>query len=262
MSYRRLPSFRDLVVPDNLAERDQWLLWRYEGRNGRATKVPYSVRGCRADNTNPRDWTSFDVARTAWRQHGEQYAGLGFVFSKSDPFVGIDVDDSLDPEGKIKSWARGVVHRFADTYTEISPSGSGLKIWAGGSLPRNLAGIKIEDGQIEIYDHARFFAVTGRVFNGAPLEIEDYSADLLLLYERLTEGRKRCRFQPLESGRIPYGQQHNTLISLLGTLRARRVCDEAIEACLQAINAHQCERPGPREHISRMVRSSRRWPTP
>jgi hypothetical protein len=115
------------------------------------------------------------------------------------------------------------------------------------------------DGQIEIYDHARFFAVTGRVFCGAPLEIEDHSADLLLLYERLTEGRKRRQLQPFESGQIPYGRQHNTLISFLGTLRARRVCEEAIEACLQAINAHQCERPGAREHISRMIRSSRTW---
>jgi hypothetical protein len=65
MSYPRLQWFRNLVVPDDLADRDQWLLWRYEGRNERATKVPYSVRGCRADNTNPRDWTSFDVALTA-----------------------------------------------------------------------------------------------------------------------------------------------------------------------------------------------------
>jgi primase-polymerase (primpol)-like protein len=259
MSYPRLPSFRELVVPDDLAERDQWLLWRYEGRNGRATKVPYSVRGCRANSTEPRDWTSFDAALTTWRQHERRYAGVGFVFSRNDPFAGIDVDDSLDAEGNIKPWARGLVDRFADTYTEISPSGSGLKIWAGGSLPANLAAIKIGDGQIEIYDHARFFAVTGRVFRGSPLAIEDHSADLRLLYEQLAGGRKRCLLQPLESGRIPYGQQHSTLISLLGTLRARRVCDEAIEACLQAINARQCERPGPREHISRMVRSSRTW---
>jgi len=31
----------EIVVPDDLGERDQWVLWRYEERNGRATKVPY-----------------------------------------------------------------------------------------------------------------------------------------------------------------------------------------------------------------------------
>jgi hypothetical protein len=42
-------------------------------------------------------------------------------------------------------------------------------------------------------------------------------------------------------------------------LRARLVCDEAILACLLAVNAHQCERPGPAENIARIVRSTRAW---
>lgn len=252
----RLPGLR---IPDDLIEFDQWLLWRYEERNGKSTKVPYSVRGHRADTTNPHDWAPFDAAHASLRSSEKLYSGLGFVFSKGDPFAGIDLDDSLDAGGNVKSWAQGVVERFADTYTEISPSGTGLKIWARGSLPTNLPGVRAGDGQIEMYDHARYFAVTGRAFRGAPLEVEDHSADLLALHARLTGVRKGWQLRPLAGGRIPYGQQHNTLVSILGTLRARRVCEEAIEACLQAINERQCERPGPREHISRMVRSSRNW---
>ena len=89
------------------------------------------------------------------------------------------------------------------------------------------------------------------------------SPDVLMLYDRLI-GRKvkTWPLQPLRGGRIPYGPQHNTLVSLAGTLRARNVCDEAIEACLQIVNESQCthgERPGPRVHISEIVRSSRRW---
>jgi len=49
------------------------------------------------------------------------------------------------------------------------------------------------------------------------------------------------------------------LVSIAGTLRRRRICDEEIEACLQAINKIQCERPGQPEHIARIVQSSRRW---
>jgi hypothetical protein len=152
------------------------------------------------------------------------------------------------------------VERFSDTYMETSPSGAGLKIWVRGGVPANLAGVSIGDGQIEIYDHARYFAVTGRVFRGAPLEVEDHADDVRALYYHLTRGRvSRWPLPLLRGGRIPYGQQHSTLVSIAGTLRARFVCDEAIEACLQVINTRQCERPGPPENIARIVRSSRRW---
>ena len=100
-------------------------------------------------------------------QLGGWYAGPGFVFSADDPFCGIDLDDCLDAEGTLKPWARGIVERFSDTYMEISPSGSGLKIWVRGAVPANLAGVSVGDGQIETYDHARYFAVTGRIFRGA-----------------------------------------------------------------------------------------------
>jgi hypothetical protein len=246
-------------LPDDLTERDQWVLWSYAKVNGRLTKVPYRVGGGAADITDPRTWATYEEALNVWRRNRQRYAGLGFVFSKGDPFVGLDLDDSLNEQGHVKAWARGIVERFADTYTEVSPGGAGLKIWARGSLPRNLPGVKVVDGQIELYDHARYFTVTGRAFRGSPLEIEDHASDLVALYERLSAGRKGWRLQPCERGRIPYGQQHNTLVSFCGTLRARGVCEEAIEACLQIVNEQQCEKPGPRANVTRIVKSSRRW---
>ena len=76
----------------------------------------------------------------------------------------------------------------------------------------------------------------------------------------LTKNRQHTwPLQPLQGGRIPYGKQHSTLVSIAGTLRARRVCEEAIEACLQLINEKQCERPGPPAEDRRIVQSSRRW---
>lgn len=249
----------DFRVPDSLAERDQWVLWRFENRNGRPTKVPYQTNGERADSTNRRTWTTFENAWNARGRYRLRYAGVGFVFAKEDGFAGIDLDASLDETGALKPWAHRIVEQFGDTYMEISPSGRGLKIWAYGALPANLPGVPVGDGAIELYDHARYFAVTGRVFRGAPIQVEDHSTDLLALYERLTGGRKGWALQPLECGRIPHGQQHSTLVSIAGTLRARRVCDEAIEACLQIVNARQCQQPGLQKNISRIVRSTRRW---
>ena len=259
MTTPKATSIPHLSVPDDLSELDQWVLWRYEDREGRPTKVPYQISGKRADSTDPQTWTTFEEALGGWRRNPRRYAGVGFVFFSEDRFVGIDLDDALDGQGDLKDWARGIVGRFSDTYMEISPSGLGLKIWARGSLPANLPGAAVGDGQIEMYDHARYFAVTGRAFRGAPLQVEDHGSDLLALYDRLTAGRKGWSLQPLPNGLIPHGQQHNTLVSICGTLRAREVCDEAIEACLQVVNEKQCEKPGPRDNVTRIVRSSRRW---
>jgi putative DNA primase/helicase len=198
-------STPNCYVPDDLTERDQWLLWRYESRNGKPTKVPYQLTGKAADITNPRTWAPFEEVRNKWRRNPQQYAGLGFVFSKEDPFAGIDLDDSLDEQGHPKAWACGIVERFGDTYSEISPSGQGLKIWARGALPSNLAGVPVADGAIELYDHARYFAVTGRAFRGAPLQIEEHQGDLVVLYQHLTAARKGWPVQPLPGGYIPYG---------------------------------------------------------
>jgi hypothetical protein len=250
-------SIADFRVPDDLTERDQWVLWRYESRQDKYTKVPYQTN----DSTNPATWSTFEEALNAWHRYRERYTGLGFVFSGKDSLVGIDLDDSLDEQGDVKQWARGIIERFGDTYMETSPSRQGLKIWARGSLPANLPGVKVGDGAIELYDHARYFAVTGWTFRGAPLQIEDHASDLLLLYDRLNAGKKGWPLKPMAGGQIPHGRQHNTLVSLCGTLRIRGVCEEAIEACLQIVNARQCERPGLTEDIARIVRSSRKWGT-
>jgi primase-polymerase (primpol)-like protein len=249
-----------MQVPDDLRELDQWLLWRMETVNSRKTKVPYSVRGYKASSTDPRTWAPFDVALTALHKSPQRYAGLGFVFVKGGGLAGIDLDDCLDSGGDVKKWASGVVERFFDSYMEISPSGRGLKIWARGSIPGNLAKVTVEDGGIEIYDHARYFTFTGQRFRGAPLQVDEHAADLRALYEHLHGSRQNHGGRTLIDGvLIPHGRQHSTLVSICGTLRRRGLCDEAIEACLQIVNARQCEKPGPAENIRRIVRSSRRW---
>ena len=255
-----VPSLaNDLHVPDDLTELNRWGLWRYQARNRKPTKVPYQVDGRHADSTNVRTWTTFDDVVRCWSRYREQYAGLGFAFFREDGLCGIDLDDALNENNDLKPWARGIVERFNDTYMEISPGGRGLKIWARGCVPSNLPGVRVGDGQIEMYDHARYFTVTGRVFRGAPLQVENHADDLLLMYDRLTSPRKKWPLRPLPGGRIPHGRQHNTLVSLCGTLRSRGVCEEAIEQCLQIVNAKQCERPGLRENVTRIVRSTRGW---
>jgi primase-polymerase (primpol)-like protein len=55
------------------------------------------------------------------------------------------------------------------TYGEISPSGQGVKFIAKGKLPgksgTRRSGIGPDGtGALEVYDHGRFFTITGDVF--------------------------------------------------------------------------------------------------
>jgi hypothetical protein len=71
-------------VPDDLAERDQWMLWSYVTMKGKPTKVPYNVAGKAADITDPRSWSTYQEAASALCRNRKRYAGLGFVFCKQD----------------------------------------------------------------------------------------------------------------------------------------------------------------------------------
>src|SRR5947209_18741785 len=91
-----------IIAPDDLTERDQWVLWRYEARNGKPTKVPYQVNARKASSTDPSTWTTFEAALDSLRQVADQFDGIGFVFTPEDPYCGIDLDDCIDDGGNIK----------------------------------------------------------------------------------------------------------------------------------------------------------------
>jgi putative DNA primase/helicase len=178
------------VVPTQLTERNQWVLWRYEGRNGKATKVPYQVSGRRAKADEPETWNTFEAVNCVWTEKPDRYDGIGFVFSESDPYVGIDLDNCLDESGNPKTWVRALIERFSDTYHEISPSGRGLKIWAGGMLNGPGRRVPYHDGWIEAYDRGRFFTVTGRrLAPSTPLRIEEHQLEISKLYSLIAAGR-------------------------------------------------------------------------
>jgi primase-polymerase (primpol)-like protein len=106
-----------------------------------------------------------------------RWSGIGFVFSPIAPFFGIDLDQCLDAEGKLKPWAQPIMARFSDSYAEISPSGLGIKIWAKGRLPGGGTAFRMGDGRVEIYDRARYFTVTGNLWPRQTLNIEEHQAD-------------------------------------------------------------------------------------
>jgi len=144
-------------IPEELKELNQWVSWRYEGRDDKLTKVPYTPQGRRASSTDPTTWSAFSEALGASQDHD----GIGFVFSEDDPYAGIDLDECRDPyTGNVERRAAETLKRVGpDAYTEISPSGFGIHIIVRASV----RGGGMRRGNIEMYSRGRFFTITGRV---------------------------------------------------------------------------------------------------
>jgi primase-polymerase (primpol)-like protein len=243
-------------IPDELTALPQWLIWRYETRQGKPTKAPYTTMGYRACVVNPEHWSTFEFALAAAAR--PKFAdGIGFVFTGADPFCGIDLDNCYPSDAaECAPWAQGILERFSDTYSEVSPSGAGVKIWCRAKAPR-CGRWGVEDGAIEVYDHSRFFTCTGR--SAGILVVTDHQRDIERLVGNLDEDRGATLSRPIPDV-IPQGQRHNALVSLAGSMWKRGMCAEAIEAALMTTNQRQCDPPYEPEHISKIVASMQRWP--
>jgi hypothetical protein len=169
------------TIPADLIVRNRWVTWTYEAdpqRPDRPRKVPKNARtGRNASTTNAATWTDYATAAAA--AAARQHAGVGFVFVADDDLVGIDLDDCINDDGELTTWAAEIVAAM-DSYTEISPSGRGLKIWIYGTLTDN-----VRTPSIEIYQHGRYFTVTGRAWPGTPNTVRGAHRALDALVARL-----------------------------------------------------------------------------
>ena len=112
--------------------------------------------------------------------------GIGFVFTESDSYSGVDIDNCRDPEtGRIADWASRII-RLLDSYTEISPSRTGVHIIVRGKLPAGKGNqVALHGGKLEMFSQARYFTITGVQVDCTPGEILDRQAELTALHEEL-----------------------------------------------------------------------------
>ena len=147
------------------------MLWKPEERDGKLTKIPYSISGIKARVDAPSTWCSYDECYATYLS-SDEYDGIGFVLTKDVGLVGIDLDGCRDPQtGEISDEADRIVSQL-QSYTEISPSQSGLHIWIYGTLPVG----RRRKGPVEMYDSGRFLTVTGNVHNGLGTIVHDQKA--------------------------------------------------------------------------------------
>jgi hypothetical protein len=186
--------------PAELRELAQWVVWRYEaGPNGKPTKVPYAVAGYRASSTDPRTWSTFAAAATAYANGG--YNGLMVAVTEHDPYVGVDLDKCMDRDGiepQRLAWVTAL-----DSYTEITPSNAGLRVWIRGVIPGERKRSTAQD--VEIYETGRFFTVTGNRLAGTPTTINSRQKQLTTLYHELfPQPTTPAAVQPTPAAAIPF----------------------------------------------------------
>lgn len=164
-------------IPQVLLSYLQWVCWRYvdRGKGQKSDKQPVNPRtlgnaGVRWANT----WTSFDEAFATYLRHCNQTIhGIGFVLTPKDPYVVVNLDACVYEE-KIESTAEQIVSDLG-SYTEVSPSGHGLRILL--ACPGFHDNARRE--AFEVYSHSRYVTITGQHVAETSHAISIVSADVI-----------------------------------------------------------------------------------
>ena len=211
-------------IPEEMRRLPHWICWQLrdveDGKGGtKQTKVPFRTDGKPASTTNPKDWVTFDAAVHAQRM-SDKFSGIGFVFTRDSGFVGIDLDKCRDPEtGETEQWASAILNEL-NSYTELSQSGQGWHAIVKGSLPPR----GNRKGRVEMYDHDRYFVMTGKRASNSCREIQE--RDLTSLHARLLSGQLDPKRAKAVTGRKFKGADKSPSgkdFALIGSL-ARELC--------------------------------------
>ena len=173
---QKINKFSSEKVPALLKGFHNWVVWTPK-------KVPLDPKSLKpASITDSKTWGTYDEAAKAYLSCKDgSLAGIGFVFTHS-PFMGIDLDKCRDPKtGRVDAWAMDIVNAFK-SYSEISPSGTGLHIIVMGKLPEGST--RRRNDEIEIYDTERYFTITGNLLPGSHPEIKDRQDMLINFYHQ------------------------------------------------------------------------------
>lgn len=134
-----------------------WINWKLEEKDGKLDKIPKKSNGLgNAKPNDPSTWGIFaevDAVR-------DNFSGIGIMLN--DKILGIDLDHCIE-KGEVSLEIATFVSR-AKTYTEVSPSGTGLHLYLILTEPMVLERNKSPRGigsDYEVYTKGRWFTVSG-----------------------------------------------------------------------------------------------------
>jgi hypothetical protein len=124
------------AFPDELRERDQWVMWSSDAD---APRRPLWRGSTNVSWNDPNDWHSFEEAAEAESDH--EPWGIGYVFANTNDdharglYGALDLDGCVDEHGRPKDWLPSLQPFFnAGAYMEYSPS-DGIHIPVAGFEP-------------------------------------------------------------------------------------------------------------------------------
>jgi primase-polymerase (primpol)-like protein len=159
-------------IPVELSQSNCWVMWSWKWRDAKWTKPLYQISGRYASSTNSKTWASYPQVVAAY--HTGRFDGIGYVFSADCPYVGIDWDDCRNPDtGEVEEKLLSQI-KALDTYTEVSPSGTGFKSICRGQLPAG----DHHNERIGVFEKGRYFCITGNIFSEVSPHIEKRQTEL------------------------------------------------------------------------------------
>jgi hypothetical protein len=181
----------------HLAAKEWWVLWRLTTtKKGKLTKPPFQARApqYKAKSDDPSTWAPFNVALAAYNAGKSDGVGLCLLQSELGVF---DLDDCRDPHnGALEPAAERLIKR-ANTYVEVTPSGTGLRIIGishGTKIHRKQSVPNANGMSIESYRRAeRYITVTGDALPQAATQLADIDALMDDIVARLDQANKRAK---------------------------------------------------------------------
>ena len=170
-----------------------WCLWSWVLVKDRWTKPPFQPNGAHAKSQGEDTWCTYAEAIEGMRAGKGDGIGI-MLFGMKQAEIIFDIDHCRDPAtGAIDAWAQEIIDEAA-SYTEVTPSGSGVRVLGHGDIGRvhrrfnNVGGI---DGGVEVYTagEARYITVTGLQVPGCWPVVSNIAG----VAQRLVENKGKLR---------------------------------------------------------------------
>lgn len=173
----------ELDIPAELKAIPQWGPWTLKKKGDRLDKVPVF------STNKPEQWKPY-IEALAMLKPGQQ---MGLCVTGLSDLIALDLDKCLDEEGRPARWAASIIEMMG-SYTEVTPSGRGLRIFVLGRLD---ADWQVKEGEVamEVYSGhgGRYLTVTGDQWPGTPMTLSRPPKAVLEQFEatfRPEAGRK------------------------------------------------------------------------
>jgi len=179
-------------IPQEMKALRQWVCFSLEWNDKRQKydKFPINpVTGGMAMSNNPNTWTDFNTALQCF--NSGRFSGIGFMLTKESGIYGVDIDGCFN-NGVMSLEAQEVICKM-QSYTEWSPSATGVHILAKGTLPPGGR----RKGCFEMYDSGRFFTVTGWHVQGTPMEVYERINEVAIIHAKYV-AKSQLEISPIQ----------------------------------------------------------------